>query len=84
MTKPLETIITIMLLIIFVSMMALLVYNHEPRPSSNEFCVKNGYAYSVLDNRDGGVCMLPSQNRINLPNNQYYGWDGTKWRFIGK
>ncbi len=75
-------IIIISFFLFLVGMILLISLTAEDRQSSSEFCVKNGYAIAYKMNIDSGRCLKPHQSNINVPSNQYFGWDGTKWRFV--
>lgn len=56
----------------------------ESKPDASEFCVQNGYYQANMNGFDSGHCRNPNDNIFNTPENQYFGWDGNKWKFVGK
>lgn len=71
--------------LIFCSYVLLFVYllsNDEKKPNASEFCVQNGYVGARLNDIRSGYCYYPHQNLFDVKDNQYFGWDGTNWRFV--
>lgn len=71
---------------ILIGMMILVIYIgsydlYPERQGVDEFCEESGYPKVMPKNSDEGFCRYNHQDIFNVPDNQYYKWDGTKWGF---
>ncbi len=69
------------MLILLAIVILCVVFSNDGRPSPSEFCVRNGYVDARMYNVDSGVCLKPNDSGFRYPSNQYFGWDGSNWRF---
>ena len=73
----------IIILLLILSLLAILIIREEnTRPDVNEFCVRNGYVGAWMNDINSGVCLKPNQYGFRYPPEQYFGWDGSNWRFV--
>ena len=80
-TKSMWIIIIFFMLNVLIIVIICVIFSNDERPSPGEFCVKNGYSSVMMHNVDSGMCLKPHDRGFNLPSNQYFGWDGSNWRF---
>ena len=85
MNKKEKTILKLFLifLLIMIGLIILIISKTDSRPDVNEFCVRNEYIVGAkMTNIDSGVCLKPNQYGYKYPSEQYFGWNGSNWRFI--